>query len=82
MEPKTNRVNLIDINTMLCPIKVNIKTIELTLHPSCYYSKDLICVTIKRERIGITISDLARKSKEMTLSSKVIKIPCKEVLSD
>ena len=27
---------VIDINTMLCPIKVNSNTIELRVHPTCY----------------------------------------------
>ena len=35
---------LIDINTMLCPIKVNSNTIEITVHPSCYCILDLLCV--------------------------------------
>ena len=32
---------------MSCPIKVNSSTIELTVHTSCYYIKDLLCVAIK-----------------------------------
>ena len=32
------------INTVLCLIKVNSKTIELTVHSSCYYVLDLLCV--------------------------------------
>ena len=41
-----------DINTVLCLIKVNSNTIELTEHPSCYCVLDLHCVklTIKRLR--------------------------------
>ena len=27
---------LVDINTILCPIKVKSNTVELTVHPSCY----------------------------------------------
>ena len=38
-------VSLIDINTMLCPMKVNSNTIELTVHTSCYCILDLHCVT-------------------------------------
>ena len=33
------------INIVLCPIKVNSYTIELTVHPSCYYVLDLLYVT-------------------------------------
>ena len=29
---------------MLCPIKVNSNTIELTVHTSCYCVLDLLCV--------------------------------------
>ena len=29
---------------MLCPVKVNSNTIELTLHTSCYCVLDLVCV--------------------------------------
>ena len=32
------------INTMSCPIKVNINTIELTVHTSCNCVLDLLCV--------------------------------------
>ena len=31
---------------MLCPMKVNSNTIELTAHTSCYCILDLLCVTI------------------------------------
>ena len=34
-----------DINTMLCPIKNNSNTIELTVPTSCYWVLDLLCVT-------------------------------------
>ena len=30
---------------MSCPIKVNSDTIELTVHTSCYWVLDLLCVT-------------------------------------
>ena len=33
-----------EINTMLCPIKVNGNTIEPTVHTSCYCVLDLLCV--------------------------------------
>ena len=33
------------MNTMLCPIKVNSNTIELTMHTSFYCVQDLLCVT-------------------------------------
>ena len=33
---------------MLCPIKVNSKTIELTVHTSCYCVLDLLCVNVPR----------------------------------
>ena len=33
---------------MSCPIKVNSKTIELTLQPSCYCVLDLLCVTLEK----------------------------------
>ena len=32
------------INTLLCPIKVNRKTIELIINTSCYCVFDLLCV--------------------------------------
>ena len=32
-----------DINTMLCPIKSNSNTIELTVHTSSYCVLDLLC---------------------------------------
>ena len=32
-----------DINTMLCPIKNNSNTIELTVHRTCYWVIDLLC---------------------------------------
>ena len=34
-----------DINTMLCPIKVNSNTFKLTVQTSCYCVLDLLCVT-------------------------------------
>ena len=36
----------IDINIMLCPIKANSNTIELTVHTSCYCILDLLCVKV------------------------------------
>ena len=33
-----------DINTMLCPVKNNSNKIELTVHTSCYWVLDLLCV--------------------------------------
>ena len=33
-----------DINTMLCPIRFNSNTIELTVHTACYCVLDLLCV--------------------------------------
>ena len=38
-------MKLNDVNTMLCPIKVNSYTIELTVHTSCYCILDLLFVT-------------------------------------
>ena len=38
----------IDINIMLCPIKVNSNTIELRVHTSCYCVLDLLCVMTNR----------------------------------
>ena len=35
---------------MLCPIKVNSNTIELTVHTSCYCVLDLLCVTMPLKR--------------------------------
>ena len=37
---------LIDLNAMLCPIKVNSNTIELTVHTSCDCVLDLLCVSL------------------------------------
>ena len=34
------------MNIILCPIKVNTSTIELTVHTSCYCILDLLCVSI------------------------------------
>ena len=34
------------INTLSCSINVNSSTIELTVHTSCYYMLDLLCVNI------------------------------------
>ena len=34
-----------DINIMLCPIKSDSNTIELTVHASCYWFLDLLCVS-------------------------------------
>ena len=39
-----------DINTMSYPIKNNSNTIELTLHTSCYFVLDLLCVSIKESK--------------------------------
>ena len=33
---------------ILCPIKVNRNTIELTVHTSCYCVLDLLCVSLQR----------------------------------
>ena len=33
-----------DINTMSCPIKINSNTIKLTVHTSCCFVFDLLCV--------------------------------------
>ena len=37
-------MRLLLINTFFCPIKVNSNTMELTVHTSCYYVLDLLCV--------------------------------------
>ena len=44
--PVTYNQILSSINIMLCPIKVNINTIELIVHTSCYCVLDLLCVTL------------------------------------
>ena len=36
----------IDINTMLCPLKVISNTIELTVHTSCYFVLDFLSVIL------------------------------------
>ena len=36
---------LYNINTVLCPVKINNNTIELTVHTFCYWVLDLLCVT-------------------------------------
>ena len=44
---------------MSCPIKVNSKAIELTVHNSCYCVLDLLCVTYLatiEQKIGIQVS--------------------------
>ena len=33
-----------DMNTKLCPIKVNSNTIELIVYTSCFWVLDLLCV--------------------------------------
>ena len=40
---------------MLCPIKVNSNTIELTVHTSCYCFLDLLCVKIVSIYKGISL---------------------------
>ena len=35
--------NINDINSMLCPIKVDSNAVELTVHTSCYCVLDLLC---------------------------------------
>ena len=49
------------INTMLCPIKVNCNTIELTLHTAFYYAVDLLYVIINKINISFTFSKIIRK---------------------
>ena len=39
---------------MLCPIKVNSETIELTVHTSCYSVLDLLCVNLLNSSTGKT----------------------------
>ena len=40
------------INTVSCPIIDNTNTIELTLHTSCYYVLNLLCIT-KRNKAAL-----------------------------
>ena len=47
-----------DINTMLCPIKVNSYTIEFTVHTSCYCVSDLLCVTWMNALNGLDFGSL------------------------
>ena len=42
-----------DVNAMLCPIKVNSNTIELTVHTSFYCILDLLCVTWDQALSGV-----------------------------
>ena len=48
---------VIDINTMLCPIKSNSNTIKFTVHTSCYFVLNLLCVicfsSFSKESMGI-----------------------------
>ena len=47
LNPANNELylpSLIDLNTMVCHLKVNSYTIEPTLHPSCYCILVLLCV--------------------------------------
>ena len=46
------------INTMSRPIKVDNKTIELTVHTSCYCVLDLLCVIITRHLSYLTVASL------------------------
>ena len=41
-----------DINTMSCPIENNSNTIELTVHTSCYWVLDLLCVIVMIEKLA------------------------------
>ena len=43
-------------NTMLCPIKVNSNTIELTVHTSCYCVLDLLCVISQKYHLSKCVS--------------------------
>ena len=38
---------------MLCPIKLNSNTIELTVHASCYWVLDLLCITVSENCIVV-----------------------------
>ena len=56
---------------MLCPIKVNSNTIELTVHTSCYWVLGLLCVkqkSIHRKTIKWTDSqtDNRKQKKDRT----------------
>ena len=51
-----------NINTVLCPIKVNSNTIELTVPTSCYWVLDLLCVK-NCDKIAWGILDLERVQK-------------------
>ena len=46
-------------NTMMCPIKVNSNTIELIMHTFCYFTLDLLCVSLSRFELG-TFSSWSR----------------------
>ena len=55
---------------MLCPIKVNSNTIELTVHTSCYCVLDLLCVTSlslkKMEALPFLVLRLGKKKANTT----------------
>ena len=42
-------------NTMVCPIKVKSNTIELTVHTSCYFILDLLCVKVSQNGVLKTL---------------------------
>ena len=43
MKPISNEL-LDEINNVFCPIIFNSNTIEITVHTSCYWVLDLLCV--------------------------------------
>ena len=52
------------MNTVLCPIILNSNTTELTVHTSCYWVLDLLCVNMLHIRTKKTIQILAQKRIE------------------
>ena len=60
------------INFMLCPINVNSNiTIELTMHTSCYWFLDLLCVIIP-----IGLPNTKRKNYKHQLDKAQLLKPC------
>ena len=51
--------------TVLCLIKVNSKTIEITMHTSCYCILDLLCVTFMKLTPGRSVINFACSTQNL-----------------
>ena len=60
------------INTVLCPIKVNSNTIEVTMHTSCYCVLDLLCVKMPPCK-GANIQKQKQRRKQKNKQKNYVK---------